>query len=275
MAEPTTISCPKNTWTKIAEGVSNIDILRSKAISTYLMIYLPWRSAAPTTLDNAGIIFYSSDKHNINSDRGVDVYIYAMRFNGSVIVYDNSGINQIRNIFQRPMSTNGRPTGTYQLNVDGSTTPVEFYLEAIGSERLLVSRFIISIRSASNIGINQYGDLSALTNGIQVYYSPSTGPLAGQKINLIYPLTIQRNEDWGRWCYDSTPVPIGPTQNTQTWQGRWTLTKYGNPYGIIVEPGDKFGVIVNDNLSGLSDHTIMAEGTHLGPESTDWLNIIP
>ena len=43
----------------------------------------------------------------------------------------------------------------------------------------------------------------------------------------------------------------------------------------MLEEGDQVGVTINDNLSGLSDHTIMAEGTHLGAVNAAWVSVLP
>lgn len=277
MGSPTTISCPKNIWTKIGEGVTNVDVYVKDTRPAYNMIYLPWRSTAPATLDNAAPVFRKNDSFNIRQDRFIDVYIYPIRKDGSVIVYNNSGISQNTSLFNRPVSTTGLPSGSTDLAVNGSVTPQNFYIEALAGERLSVSRFIMNINTLTDISQQEYGDLVALTNGMQVYFENANGPLSGLKVDLLTPLTIKTNEDWGRWCYDSQPIPVGATGKTQTWQARWTLSKYNpkNPYGIVLEEGDKLGIIVNDDISGLSSHTVIAEGTHLRDVNPAWISIIP
>ncbi len=272
MGIPTTKTCAKGEWTKIATAVANIEAYNAITRAKYYMIYLPTGTTAPTDLTNASPIFLKSDRTVVDSGRLVDVYIWAINIAGSLVVYDNTGINQNSFLFNRPVTENGLPNGNYDLAVDGSETPVDFYIEALEGERLSVARFLISIRSATNIGVNEYGDLAELSNGLYIYFYDAT---TGLTLDLIYPLSIKRNEDWGRWCYDSQPIAIGPTQNTQTWQARWTLAKYNpkNPYGIVMEEGDRIGVRIRDDLSGLAGHTVIAEGTHLASPSPAWLSL--
>lgn len=275
MDRSTIVSCPKNTWTLVSNGSEKVDIMPLINSPRYLIQYVNNGEPAPSDLSKAAPIFTKSDIFSIDVNRIVDVYIYSKRKDGSVLVYNNTSVHQNTSSFQRPLSSNGLPSGNINIGVDGSVTPQEFYIEALEGERLAVARVMISIRSATNININEYGDQSQLTNGIRPYFQAAAGLLAGQKIDLLYPLAIRRNEDWGRWCFDSVPIPIGPTQNTQTWQARWTLTKYGNPFGIVLEEGDRIGVIVSDDISSLTEHTIVGEGIQLGITNSIWVNIIP
>lgn len=184
----------------------------------------------------------------------------------------NGDIQQGSVLLNRPMSSTGLPGGTLEQNVNGSVTPVDFYIKALAGERLLLARIIINIRSATNITVNKYGDINQLTNGIQVFLYKKS--LSSVVIDITNGFPIKRNEDWGKWCFDSRPIPIGPTQNTQTWQARWTLTRYGNPYGIVLEEGDYVGVRIRDNLSTLTSHTILGEGVHLGSVNPAWINVL-
>jgi hypothetical protein len=175
-----------------------------------------------------------------------------------------------RLVFHRPMSDTGLPTGNINLKGNGSpVSPIDYYVEALSGERLSCARMIVHILAATDVDVGKYGDLAALTNGVLVFYKRN-----GVKYNWSNGLPIKVNEDWGRWCYDSNDVSIGPTGKTPFWQARWTFKKYGTPSGVVLETGDQIGLRVQDNLSGLAEQTIIVEGYHLGVPSSTWDNIL-
>ena len=183
----------------------------------------------------------------------------------------NLVVKQNSLLLNRPMSDDGLSTGSLNINANASLiSPSDYYVEALADETLLVARAIINIVAATDIDAKEYGDISGgLTNGIQVFYR-----LNGVDLNITNGLPIKINEDWGRWCYDSRPINIGPTNKTPVWQARWTLTKYGTPWGIVLNEGDRLGVRLRDNLSTITEQTIVLEGVHLGIPNPNWTYIL-
>jgi len=171
----------------------------------------------------------------------------------------------------RPISSNGLPvnlSGVININEDTSLAAKEYYVEALPGERLLIGRFIVHIFANGNIASGEYGNGAALTNGIKIIYRRE-----GILFNVTNGLPIKINEDWGRYAFDAQPVVIGAT--TQYFQSRLTLTKFGSPWGVILNEGDRLGVRTNDNLSvGVSEQTIFAEGVHLGVQDERWFDIL-
>lgn len=183
----------------------------------------------------------------------------------------NLVVRQNSLLLNRPMSSNGLPDGNLNINGDASlVSPLDYYIEALEGETLLVARAIINILAATDIDAKEYGDIGGgLTNGIQVFYR-----LNGIDLNITNGLPIKINEDWGRWCYNSRPINIGPTNKTPVWQARWTLTKYGTPWGIVLNAGDRLGVRLRDDLSSLTEQTIVLEGVHLGIPNPAWTDLL-
>lgn len=185
--------------------------------------------------------------------------------------------NQNSLLVNRPLSATGLPPVGSASASDilimpnaSLVSPVDYYVEALEGERLLIARVIVDIIANTDIDVLEYGDIGGgLTNGIQIFYRRS-----GITIDVSGKLSIKYNEHWGRQNYDSEPVLIGPTLKSPVWKSRWTFTRYGNPYGIILEEGDRIGVRIRDDLSSLLEHTIFAEGTHLGTPNPAWTTIL-
>lgn len=180
-------------------------------------------------------------------------------------------IKQKSLLLNRPMTDDGFPSGGMNLNANASlNSPVDYFVEALEGEILLVARAIINIVAATDIDAREYADISGgLTNGLQVFYR-----LNNVDLNITNGLPIKINEDWGRWCFDSRPVNIGPTNKTPVWQARWTLTKYGSPHGITLFEGDRLGIRLRDDLSSITEQTIVLEGVHLGIPNSAWTYLL-
>jgi hypothetical protein len=63
-------------------------------------------------------------------------------------------------VFYQHLDTNGDGTGTLNANVDGSSTPVEFYIEAADNDVLELHRIIIHIADNGSIQPHTYGALA-------------------------------------------------------------------------------------------------------------------
>lgn len=179
-------------------------------------------------------------------------------------------INSNALLLNRPFSSTGLPGAVaVNINGNGSVTPIDYYCEALEGERLMIARIIVNIKASGNIATGEYGDIAGgLANGIDLFYRTN-----GVILNVTDGLPVKINEDWGKWCYDARINAIGATTNI--FQARWTLTRFGTPYGIILEEGDRLGVRVNDNLSTLSEQTIVAQGLHLGTPNPAWADVLP
>ena len=182
----------------------------------------------------------------------------------------NGDVQQNSLLLNRPLSDTGLPGGNLNINGDGSSTPIDYYVEALAGERLLVARAIIHILAATDIDAREYGDIGGgLANGIDLFIRRS-----GISIKVSNDLPIKINEDWGRWDFDSVPIKVGPTNKTPVWQSRWTFTRYGSPWGIVLEEGDRIGIRLNDNLGTLTEQTVIIQGVHLGDPSPLWTTLL-
>ena len=128
-------------------------------------------------------------------------------------------------------------TGSRDMDVDGSGTPIDFI--AASSALSFLERSFIALKDGTGDFVStNFGSISGgLTNGVDVIIE-SDGVeylLANWKTNYDIALSM----------YDfMSPFKDG------AYIGRWTFSKdTGQPYAM--RPGDKFIIRINDNLTGL------------------------
>ncbi len=87
MANPTTIECPKDTWTLVASSVTR-GVVRRKKLNPnkYLQTYRDTGDDAPTEVDEGQVTFQQGEMAVISSATAIDVYIMAVDAAGSVRV---------------------------------------------------------------------------------------------------------------------------------------------------------------------------------------------
>lgn len=209
----------------------------------------------------------------ITATAGYSFWGIAESLTASLVLIEEVGGAIFRLPLFRFMSATGLPPvvpgvptpNDVQILQDGSTTPVDYYVEALPGERYQINRFIIHIEASGNVGSGEYGNISELANGISIYWQPAGQP---DQIDVTTGSRIKKNEDWGRGAYDARPVTFS-TGQSPIFQSRVSIRNF-NEQGLILNEGDRFGVKIRDNLGGLADHTILAQGEHFGIPSPLW-----
>lgn len=85
MADPVAIEIPKGQWTKVATNVTNgLITVKEWQPDNYQFDYKMTGEAAPTDLSKS--IPMSDGQIEIESGAGIDVYLYATKYAGEVIV---------------------------------------------------------------------------------------------------------------------------------------------------------------------------------------------
>lgn len=84
------------------------------------------------------------------------------------------GVMQNVRPFREFLTDDGTPGGSSDMLVDGSVTPIDFFVEAPQEADLYVTRlsFIVVDQNAS---LNTFGNISALTNGCRLFYTDELG----------------------------------------------------------------------------------------------------
>lgn len=152
--------------------------------------------------------------------------------------------------------------GSNDMRVNGSTTPVEFSLNADGNFDYYVKSISVKLADANAV-LNKFGNLSALTNGVEFEWdSIRVGTQIihdGIKDNLeFFRLTN------GGFAPQIVDLSGAGADAVIAFIDLALL--FGNPWGIRLEKGttDKLLFRVNDDLSvGIDEFNIIGYGTKI------------
>lgn len=147
-----------------------------------------------------------------------------------------------------------RNNGVLNAAVNGAVTPQTFSWSNTRNTDAHIHRMLILITDVGTFDSDLYGNGVVLTKGIPVYVRDAAG-------NVQYDLTdgnpIKTNAAWQGMCYDFNYNDIG-TSTTNVGAIRWTFSASGYP--LILRPGWSIEVVVQDDLSGLTEHDFMIQG---------------
>ena len=127
------------------------------------------------------------------------------------------------------------------MAVDG-TTPKTYGYTVANSEQLLLTRGLLIIEDGSVAFLpGNFGAIaSSLTNGIEISY---TTKAKGKVIVDTWKTNRQIRDTM--FDFDQTFKSAG------VYTGRWTFSKDLGSEGLMLYPGDKFEIKIQDNLSTL------------------------
>jgi hypothetical protein len=149
---------------------------------------------------------------------------------------------------------------TIDASVNGSATAADFYVQAPSDEKWLVNRMLVQLIDESTMEPEgDYGSLgSALTNGILIWREDADGTKVHDIVGSANP--IKENADWTSYTHD---VEVQNWDNTtnEAMSVRWDFAAAGAP--IVLQPGEKIIVRVNDDLSNLIEHSFCFQGVSL------------
>ena len=146
--------------------------------------------------------------------------------------------------------------GSEDMTVNGSATPVEFDYTHPGAV-LSVHRMLGLIQDTGNFDAEDYGALGApLSNGMTFELDRADE----DPVDLLGDRPIVTNAGWGALCYDVNFITVGQGDNYAL--VRWTFTQSG--IEIVLAPGDRLVMTVNDDLTGLVHHRWMIQGHERG-----------
>lgn len=166
----------------------------------------------------------------------------------------------------RFLDVNGDGSGSKEANVDGSSTPVYFKLNAPTQGAFAIERLVVQIRdNGGAINGADYGNLaSGLTNGVVLgFWRESDNALLKDYTD---GLPVKNNADWGRPSYDVQRLAWGG--GDEFLLVRWTFSRMGTTPLLRAGSGLYFGVKIQDNLEDLEAHTFCVEGYGMGGAAT-------
>lgn len=163
----------------------------------------------------------------------------------------------MRKELYRFLDTNGDGSGSINGAVDGSVTPVTLKIKPGVGEGYHIYRMIIHIRSGRvGFDADSYGNLNALTNGIEINIHNSADDSV--MVRLCGGFHVRNNAQWGRLCYDVIADDFGFGFGDRFVTVRWTFSKSGQP--LKLSEDEYLAVTISDNLSNLTEHSFMAQG---------------
>ena len=151
------------------------------------------------------------------------------------------------------LDTNGDGTGTKNAIGDYSGGQNFYFTCPETATSVDIYRMIVYVEDSGNFSSAGYGNLSALTNGIQIRQEKE-----GETIDMTNSQEVKTNAEWSKFCYDVTYISFGSGNNALSI--RWTFRNSGSP--VKLDPGEKFIVYLEDNLTGLVQHTFQIQGQY-------------
>jgi hypothetical protein len=151
---------------------------------------------------------------------------------------------------------NGAPIteAAADMAVDGSVTPVPFHRTCPAGITMIASQFLLYVQDNGVWRESHFAGLgSALTNGIRVRFIKSDGRY--HQLTCVVPMrslaTIRAH------CYDVSFSTVGAGDSAL--EARWSLGSMGS--GVLMEPGDRFEWLVQDDLSDLTKMYVKLDAT--------------
>jgi hypothetical protein len=149
-------------------------------------------------------------------------------------------------------------SGTDEMSVDGSGTPVTFKVRGKAGSinvpvTLDITRLIGTMLTATAPALDEFGDLTALTNGMVLR---STNGIISNIHNVKTNLEISAR------CYDYDVI-VATNPGVGVWGIKWRMTFAGqSKHGVTVrlEADESLDYIIQDDISGLTSLKIIAEG---------------
>lgn len=144
------------------------------------------------------------------------------------------------------------------MAVDGSSTTQTFAVEvgSAATQSIAINRIVLSMICASAVNLVKFGDLTALTRGLVLRRVNGV-------VNNIW--NVKTNGEIQNLCYDYDPhAALNPVQGQDGVGFRYSLNG-PEKHGVIVllEPGDRLELIVQDNLLALTQLRVIAEGSYV------------
>jgi hypothetical protein len=184
----------------------------------------------------------------------------------NVIVHPHPPVTDQKPVkpFRQYFTDDGTSTGSNDMKVDGSTTNVEFYIEADQTKDLYIKSVSVVIADASST-LNKFGNITALTNGVEFKWVS-----IGEEEIVIHEGLVS-NFDFVRLAGGQPGFGDGAgafrASNVESTSEGYIpfidlAFTFGLPYGIRLKAGstDKLVFTVRDNCTGVDAFNIIGYG---------------
>ena len=152
------------------------------------------------------------------------------------------------------------------MNVDGSTNEVSFYISAKTDRDIYINSLSIRIADTGSLALNKFGARSELTNGVE--WKWVTSDLG----TVILHDGIKTNLEFVRTGHKTSAIGTGNDSYLADTSGGGTESAYlpiidiseqfGKPWGMRLraDSEDRMEFVVRDNLTGLTNFDVIAYG---------------
>jgi hypothetical protein len=175
-----------------------------------------------------------------------------------------------RLIFSQFLTDDGTNTGSNDMRVNGSITPVDFWVPAHATRDRYISTMFFVIADV-NAAANKFGNLTALTNGCQLIYSRD------DEGEVVLNPTIQTNFDvirltGGKIAFGDGNTAFRLNNAVGNSEGYIALLDFslmhGMMYGLRIRAGTTTKLIlrVRDDVTGVDGFTVRATGVERLPD---------
>jgi hypothetical protein len=144
-------------------------------------------------------------------------------------------------------------TGTVDATGDYSAAEVEFYIQPSYDQSYVIKQVILHIGDEKIDNMAAYGDMPALTNGIYAFVADPIKdlwrfPVIGQVVD---------NHDFSTFVHLHTLEPLKPTVLYVVFD---FVEKTGSPVTLSGQREQRFGLRLNDDFTGLTEHVFFVYG---------------
>jgi hypothetical protein len=152
--------------------------------------------------------------------------------------------------------------GNYSTGAGGSSGAI-FAIQPPAGESWRIERMLIHIQDTGIFAAQEYGKLSALTNGIQVRVENDAGT-----VHDLTAITVKTNAQWSRQCFDTRIDTWGV--GDEFLSSRWTFAKGGYPLHLIGDNNERLEVFLLDSTTGLNAHNFYVNGYKVDAAYDHW-----
>lgn len=171
--------------------------------------------------------------------------------------------------FRQYFTTTGDSSGNNRMDVDGSVTPIDYYIQASPDFDTYIKTITIEISDTGTPNLNKFGNLTALANGVEwIWFNQEFGE---------YELHegIKQNKEFIRIASGTKAVGTGVDAFLSDVSGGGTTKSYfpiiniertySLLYGLRLKKGstDKIIFRINDDLSTLTTFNAVGNGIRI------------
>lgn len=134
------------------------------------------------------------------------------------------------------------------MAVDGSSTPVTFSFTPPAGKDFELSRVILYLETSTAMDSIEFGNISALANGVQINADGETITNWQDNIDMLTDMfdLAQAGEAFGKV--------------TRTLAGRWTFTRDVPVKSLLIPDGQSFDVVIRDAIQTISIFRLKVKG---------------